>query len=76
MNFYKMLLVNQYTGVVNNIDKCYHVYNGENTEASKYELGSGDNKLTIKRVESEKDLDIHDDKLNFHENHKERKHCQ
>ena len=36
MNFYKMVLVNQYTGVVNNIDKCYHVHNGENTEASKW----------------------------------------
>ena len=34
-------------------------------------MGSGDNKLTIKRVESEKDLGIFiDDKLNFHENHK------
>ena len=33
-----------------NTDKCHHVHIGENTEASKYEMGSGDNISTIKRV--------------------------
>ena len=49
-----------------NTDKCHHVHIGENTEASKYEMGSGDNRNTIKRVESEKDLGVFiDEKLNF-----------
>ena len=49
-----------------NINKCYHVHIGENTEASKYEMGSGDNKITIKGVASEKVLGIFiDEKLNF-----------
>ena len=38
-----------------NTDKCHHVHIGENTEASKYEMGSGDNRNTIKGVESEKE---------------------
>ena len=51
-----------------NTDKCHRFHIGENTEASKYEIGSGDNRSTIKRVESEKDLGISiDKKLNFHE---------
>ena len=41
-----------------NIDKCHHVHIGENNEASEYEMGSGDNRSTIKRVESEKDLSV------------------
>ena len=53
------MLVNQNIGVVNgkchSSDKCRQVHIGENTEASKYEMGSGDNIITIKRVESEKD---------------------
>ena len=50
-----------------NTDKCHHVHIGENTEASKCEMGSGDNRNTIKRVESEKDLGVFniDEKLNF-----------
>ena len=56
------MLVNQNIGVVNGnchtSDKCRQVHIGENTEASKYEMGSGDNKITTKRVESEKDLII------------------
>ena len=49
-----------------NTDKCHHVHIGKNTEASKYEMGSGDNRNTIKRVESEKDLGVFiDEKLNF-----------
>ena len=49
-----------------NTDKCHHVHIGENTEASKFEMGSGDNRNTIKRVESEKDLGVFiDEKLNF-----------
>ena len=44
-----MMLVNQNIWVVNG--RCY-VHMGENTEASKYEMGSGDNRITIKRVES------------------------
>ena len=49
-----------------NTDKCHHVHIGENTEASKYKMGSGDNRNTIKRVESEKDLGVFiDEKLNF-----------
>ena len=49
-----------------NTEKCHHVHIGENTEASKYEMGSGDNRNTIKRVESEKDLGVFiDEKLNF-----------
>ena len=49
-----------------NTDKCHHVHIGENTEASKYEMGSGDNRNTIKRFESEKDLGVFiDEKLNF-----------
>ena len=51
-----------------NTDKCHHVHIGENTEASKYEIGSGDNRSTIKRVESEKGLGVFiDEKLNFRE---------
>ena len=51
-----------------NTGKCHHVHIGENTEASKYEMGSGNNRSTIKRVESEKDLGVFiDKKLNFHE---------
>ena len=51
-----------------NTDKCHHVYIGENTEACKYEIGSGDNRSTIKRVESEKGLGVFiDEKLNFRE---------
>ena len=54
-----MMLVNQNVGVVNG--RCYttqtnaimHVHIGENTEASIYEMGSGDNRRSIKRVESE-----------------------
>ena len=50
-----------------NTDKCHHVHIGENTTASKYEMGSG-NESTIKRVESEQDLGVFiDGKLNFHE---------
>ena len=49
-------------------DKCHHVHIGENTEASKYKMGSGDNRSTIKRVESENDLGVFiDEKLNFRE---------
>ena len=49
-------------------DKCHRVHIGENTEASKYEMGSGDNRSTIKRIESEKDLGVFiDEKLNFRE---------
>ena len=51
-----------------NTDKCHHVHIGENTEVSKYEIGSGDNRSTIKRVESEKDLGVFiEEKLNFRE---------
>ena len=51
-----------------NTDKCHHVHIGENTEASKYEMGLGDNRSTIKRVESEQDLGLfNDEKLNFRE---------
>ena len=51
-----------------NIDKCHHVHIGANTEASKYEMASVDNKITIKRVVSEKDLGVFNvDKLNFRE---------
>ena len=51
-----------------NTDKCHHVHIDETTEASKYEMGSGDNRSTIKRVESEKDLGVFiDEKLNFRE---------
>ena len=51
-----------------NTDKCQHVHKGENTEASKYETGSGENRSTIKRVGSEKDLGVFiDEKLNFRE---------
>ena len=51
-----------------NTDKCHHVHIGENTTASKYEMGSGNNISTIKRVESEQDLGVFiDEKLNFHE---------
>ena len=46
--------------------ECSHL--GENTEASKYEMGSGDNRSTIKIIESEKDLGVFiDEKLNFRE---------
>ena len=49
-----------------NIYKCHHVHIGENTETSKYEMGSGDNRITIKRVDSEKDLGVFiDNKLNL-----------
>ena len=41
-----------------NTDKCHHVHIGENTEASKYEIGSGDNRSTIKRVEPENGLGV------------------
>ena len=59
--------------MVNGNDKCHHVHIGENTEARKYEMGSGDKRSTIKRVESEKDLGVSiDEKLNFRE-HKQRK---
>ena len=51
-----------------NIEKCHHVHIGANTEASKYEMASVDNRITIKRVESEKDLGVFNvDKLNFRE---------
>ena len=51
-----------------NTEKCHHVHIGKNTEASKYEMGSGDNRSTIKRVESEKDVGVFiDEKLNFRE---------
>ena len=36
-----------------NNKKCHHDY--INSEASSYEMGSGDNKTTLKRVKSEKD---------------------
>ena len=49
-----------------NIDKCHHIHIGENTETSKYEMGSSYNRITIKRVESEKGLGVFiDDKLNL-----------
>ena len=49
-----------------NTYKSHHVHIGENTEASKYDMGSGENRSTIKRVESEKDLGVFiDEKLNF-----------
>ena len=44
------------------------IHIGENTEASNYEMGSGNNRTTIKRVDSEKDLGVFiDEKLNFRE---------
>ena len=46
--------------------KFHRVHIGENTAASKYEMGSGENRSTIKRVESEKDLGVFiDEKINF-----------
>ena len=55
-----MLVKSEYLGgkwkMLHSIDKCHHVHIVENTEASKYEMGSGDDRITIKRVESEKDL--------------------
>ena len=49
-----------------NTDKCHHVLIGENTEASKYEMVSGQKRNTMKRDESEKDLGVFiDEKLNF-----------
>ena len=66
------MLVNQNIGEVNG--RCSTtqtnaiMFTQENTEASNYEMGSGDNRTTIKRVESEKDLGVFiDEKLNFHE---------
>ena len=51
-----------------NIYKCHHVHIVANTETSKYEMASVDNRITIKRVESEKDLEVFNvDKLNFRE---------
>ena len=48
--------------------QCHHVHIGDNTEISKYEMGSGDNRSAIKSVESEKDLGVFiDEKLNFPE---------
>ena len=37
--------------MVYNTDKCHHVHIGENTEASNYKMGSGNNRSTIKREE-------------------------
>ena len=51
-----------------NTEKFHHVHIGENTKASEYEIGSGDNRSTIKRVESEKYLGVFiDEKLTFRE---------
>ena len=51
-----------------NTDKCHHVHIDEYTEAIKYEMGSGNNRSTIKRVESEKDLEVFiGEKLHFRE---------
>ena len=49
-----------------NTEKYHHIPIGENTKASKYEISAGDNRRTIKIVESEKDLGVFiDEKLNF-----------
>ena len=74
MNFYKKILLNQNTGVMNGIRyttlTCHHVHIGETTKASKYKIGSGGNKTTVKRVESKKDLGVFiDEKLNFFREH-------
>ena len=51
-----------------NTYKLHRVHIGENTDASKNEMDSGENRSTIKRVESEKDLGVFiDEKLNFRE---------
>ena len=69
-----MMLINQNIGEVNG--RCSTTQTnatmftsiGENTEASKYEMGSGDKRSTIKRAKSEKDLGVFiDEKINFRE---------
>ena len=48
-----------------NIDKCHHVHIGENALDNKYEMGLCDNRITIKRVESGKDLGVFIDVQNL-----------
>ena len=64
--------------VIQNRKKCHHVHIGENTKASNNEMGSGDNRSTIKRVVPEKDLGVFiDERLNFREHiTKKSKNCQ
>ena len=51
-----------------NTDKCHYVHIGQNTETSTYEMGSRDNRSTIKRVKAGKNLGVFiDEKLNFRE---------
>ena len=37
-----------------NTDRCHQVHTGENTEGSKYEMGSDDNRSTIKESNQRK----------------------
>ena len=63
-----------------NTDKCHHVHIGENTKASKYEIGSGDNRSNrSQKSRIREGLGVFiDEKLNFREHKikKVRKYCQ